>query len=167
MFPIILDTARLKIVVVGDGPATKRRNALFKEAGIKTRWIKKVPAKKDLVSAEVVFVADFDLATSKKIYQLGKEVGALVNVEDKKDLCDFHVPAIVRRGDLLLTVSTGGKSPRLARRIRQQLEKLFPSQWAKRVAEISKKRLEWKNKGAGIEEISEATDELLAKKGWM
>jgi len=56
---------------------------------------------------------------------MARNAGALVNIEDAKPLCDFHVPSLVRRGDLVMTVSTAGRSPGLARRLRRHLEKLF------------------------------------------
>ena len=71
---------------------------------------------------------------------------ALVNVEDVKPWCDFHNPALVRRGDLLLTVSTNGRSPGLAARIRRQLAATFGAEWADRLSTIGRKRDAWKQR---------------------
>jgi siroheme synthase-like protein len=54
----------------------------------------------------------------------------LVNVMDDVPNCDFAAPAIVRRGDLVLAISTGGRSPALARRLREELEARFGPEWA-------------------------------------
>src|ERR1700760_993665 len=62
--------------------------------------------------------------------------GVLVNVEDVLPLCDFHVPAVVRRGDLLLTASTGGQVPGLARALRERLAAQFGPEWTGRVKEV-------------------------------
>ena len=65
---------------------------------------------------------------------LARSERVLVNVEDRPALCDFHSVAEVRRGDLLLTVSTGGASPGLAARIRARLAAEFGPEWADRLA---------------------------------
>jgi siroheme synthase-like protein len=54
----------------------------------------------------------------------------LVNVMDDIPHCDFAAPALVRRGDLAIAISTGGRSPALARRLREQLSEQFDSRWA-------------------------------------
>lgn len=54
----------------------------------------------------------------------------LVNVMDDVPHCDFAAPALVRRGDLSIAISTGGKSPALARRLREQLSEEFDARWA-------------------------------------
>jgi len=55
--------------------------------------------------------------------------GMLVNVVDDPPLGNFYVPAVVRRGPLVIAVSTDGRSPLLARRIREQLEEMFPGEY--------------------------------------
>src|SRR5918996_724471 len=54
----------------------------------------------------------------------------LVNVMDDVPHCDFAAPAVVRRGDLAIAISTGGRSPALARRLREELSEQFDSRWA-------------------------------------
>ncbi len=184
MLPIIIDVKECKIVVVGDGPATARRLAMLEEAGAGNVVHYTCPpleggqpnAKHEVggnrkaysfKEVDIVFIADFDDATSAKLYNAAKQAGALVNVEDKLPYCDFHVPAMVRRSDLLLTVSTGGASPRLARRFRYALENLFPTEWADRLTEIREHRKAWKAEGSGFEEVAKKTDALLDSKEWL
>ncbi len=62
-----------------------------------------------------------------------RALGVLVNVEDVLPLCGFHVPAVVRRGDLLLTASAGGQVPGLARALRESLADQFGPEWTDRV----------------------------------
>ena len=76
----------------------------------------------DLSGAWLVIAATDDTATNEAVWREGQAAGCLVNVVDDPPRCNFYVPATVRRGDLALTVSTGGQSPALARRIRQELE---------------------------------------------
>ena len=73
----------------------------------------------------LLFCATDDAAVNRAAAAEGKRFGALVNVADAPELCDFTLPGQVRRGDLLLTVSTGGKSPAFARRMRQELERQY------------------------------------------
>jgi precorrin-2 dehydrogenase/sirohydrochlorin ferrochelatase len=59
--------------------------------------------------------------------------GVLVNVIDDVPGCDFAAPALVRRGDLVVAIGTGGASPALARKLRQELEQRFGPHWAELV----------------------------------
>ena len=79
----------------------------------------------DLAGVWLVIAATDDSATNEAVWQEAQSIGCLVNVVDDPERCNFHVPAIVRRGDLTLSVSTSGNSPALARRIRRSLEEQF------------------------------------------
>lgn len=167
MFPIVLDPARLSVALIGNGPATARRKQLLDAAGFLPMEIATEPEANQLEDMDIVFIADFDPDTTARIYAMAKDAGALVNAEDNREFCDFHVPAIVRRGDLLVTVSTNAKSPRLARRLRQELEQQFGDEWAERLEYIGKERERWKSEGASFEELAERTDAIIAKEGWL
>jgi precorrin-2 dehydrogenase/sirohydrochlorin ferrochelatase len=81
----------------------------------------------DLAGAFVVVAATTDNpALSEAIWDEACQNGQLLNVVDVPALCTFIVPSILRRGQLTIAVSTEGASPGLAKRIRQDLEKLFP-----------------------------------------
>ena len=90
--------------------------------------------------------------------------GVLVNVEDCPALCDFHSVAEVRRGDLLLTVSTGGASPGLAACIRARLASDFGPEWADRLALLRHQRMTWRRNG---DDVAALTDALLHANGWL
>jgi precorrin-2 dehydrogenase/sirohydrochlorin ferrochelatase len=79
----------------------------------------------DLAGVWLVIAATNDPATNEAVWQEAQSTGCLVNVVDDPERCNFHVPAIVRRGELTLSVSTSGNSPALARRIRRSLEQQF------------------------------------------
>jgi precorrin-2 dehydrogenase / sirohydrochlorin ferrochelatase len=68
--------------------------------------------------------------------------GVLVNVMDDVPNCDFAAPAIVRRGDLVLAISTGGTSPAVARKVREQLERRYGADWAETLSVIAEVRRE-------------------------
>jgi precorrin-2 dehydrogenase/sirohydrochlorin ferrochelatase len=90
----------------------------------------------------------------------------IVNVEDAPSLCDFHVPAQVRRGDLLLTVSTGGRAPGLSHALREDLQRRFGPEWAERLDEFADLRAQWRAQGISAKGVSERTQALLSERGW-
>jgi precorrin-2 dehydrogenase/sirohydrochlorin ferrochelatase len=65
------------------------------------------------------------------------EAGAIVNVVDDPALCDFIVPSLVRRGELLIAISTSAKSPALAKEIRKEIEVLYGSEYGEYVEVLS------------------------------
>jgi precorrin-2 dehydrogenase/sirohydrochlorin ferrochelatase len=83
------------------------------------------------------------------------------------ELCDFHVPAQVRRGDLLVAVSTAGRSPALSRALREHLEGRFGPEWESRLDEIADLRNAWRAEGASPNEVSRRTRALLSEREWL
>ncbi len=169
MFPIILNSTNISVMVIGNGPATERRLKLLEAAGTKNLYIyrNKFPEDKDYDGIQVMMIGDLDHKTSMRLAKIARKKGILVNVEDHKPGCDYYVPAIVRRGDLLLTVSTGGGSPRLARRIRQLLEKLFTKDWEAWLKQIASARQGWRKQKLSFDEVVNRTDEMIEKEGWL
>lgn len=83
----------------------------------------------DLAGAFLVFAATDKPEVQERIAAEAAERNILLNIADDPRRCDFQVPAKVRRGELLLTVSTGGASPALSRLIREQLEEQFDEEY--------------------------------------
>jgi precorrin-2 dehydrogenase/sirohydrochlorin ferrochelatase len=77
---------------------------------------------------------------NKSIYGEAQRRGVLCNVVDVPEYCDFYYPAVVRRGDLQIAISTNGQSPSLAQKLRQQLERQFGPGYAQWVAELGETR---------------------------
>jgi precorrin-2 dehydrogenase/sirohydrochlorin ferrochelatase len=168
MLPIVLNPAALRVGVIGAGEGLERRLQMLAEAGVKPVSVFKDLSGVDAVEPlHVLFVAGLDEVSSQTIADLARDRGVLVNVEDRPALCDFHVPAAVRRGDLLFTVSTGGRSPALARVLREQLDRQFGADWQGRLNELARLRAIWRDEGASPAEISERTRTLLTQKGWL
>ena len=94
----------------------------------------------DLDGAFLSIVATNSRSLNERVYHEAQRRGVLCNVVDVPDLCDFFYPAVVRRGDLQIAVSTSGQSPSLAQKIRQQLEKQFGPGYAAWVAELGETR---------------------------
>ena len=96
------------------------------------------PADLDGTFLAIVATASRDLNGS--IYREAQQRGILCNVVDVPEHCDFYYPAVVRRGDLQIAISTNGRSPSLARKLRQQLERQFGPGYARWVAELGETR---------------------------
>lgn len=169
MLPIILDSAVLRIGLAGRGEGFARRRAVLAGAGVEPSAVfeDRLPKPDELAGLHVLFVAGLDEGPSEALAVSARDARVLVNVEDRPALCDFHVPAQIRRGDLLLTISTGGRSPGLARYLREDLERRFGPEWDARLAEIAELRAQLRAEGALPSEVSEHTRALLEGKGWL
>jgi precorrin-2 dehydrogenase/sirohydrochlorin ferrochelatase len=97
----------------------------------------------------IVICATDDAAVNSQAAMEARRGGALVNVADDPEAGDFTVPARVARGDLLLTVSTGGKSPALAARLRRELEERYGPEYGEYLALLARLRDEVKENLAG------------------
>lgn len=184
MLPIALDVEEQKVVVVARGRAGQQRYALAHGAGctrivlyndLEEHWAceaeallyQRLPEPDEFAGARVVFIAGVPLEIAEPLAQAARAAGALVNVEDVLPLCDFHVPAIVRRGDLLISVSTGGRAPGLAQRLRAHLAEIFGEEWEARVRRLGDARLHWRSEGASKDEVIQRSAEMIAREGWL
>jgi precorrin-2 dehydrogenase/sirohydrochlorin ferrochelatase len=77
---------------------------------------------------------------NESIYREAQRRGVLCNVVDVPEYCDFYYPAVVRRGDLQIAISTNGQSPSLSRKLREQLERQFGPGYAEWVTELGETR---------------------------
>jgi len=76
-----------------------------------------------------VIAATGNPVVNELVYRAAQEQGILCNAVDEPDRCDFYYPSVVRQGDLQIAISTAGKSPALAQRIRKELEAQFDSSY--------------------------------------
>lgn len=184
MFPITLDLSTVPLILVGNGPRTLRRLSLLDEdraahvtvsapaacealvhiAG--ARLIRRWPTPAEIASAKLLLIADgVEASALADLVAAARAAGTLVNVEDRPELSDFHSPAIVRRGDLLMTVSTGGRSPALARRIGRFLAEVFGPEWQARLEDLAARREQWRESGADPLTVSAWTDTWVDRHG--
>jgi precorrin-2 dehydrogenase/sirohydrochlorin ferrochelatase len=94
----------------------------------------------DLDGTLLAIVATASRALNGSIYREAQRRGVLCNVVDDPEYCDFYYPAVVRRGDLQIAISTNGQSPSLAQKLRQQLERQFGPGYARWIAELGETR---------------------------
>lgn len=126
-----------------------------------------LPQPADIAAARLLFVADLDDASSRALALAARVHRVPVNVEDVPALCDFHVPATVRRGKLLLTVSTGGAAPGAAARIRAELEQRFDAGWATHLDHVAEARAGWRGAGLPQAEVARRVSSLIEESGWL
>lgn len=185
MLPVQLDVSRLKIAVVGRGAAAARKLKFCDTSGAGQitvysddpgealkivagdRLVTRLPENQDLAQADVVFVAGLNDALAGRIADACRALKVLVNVEDRKAFCDFHLPALVRRGDLTLTISTSGRAPGLAGSLRRHIEHLFGPEWAGRIDELADARQDWRADGADMAAVKRRTDRYIDEQGWL
>jgi precorrin-2 dehydrogenase/sirohydrochlorin ferrochelatase len=104
----------------------------------------------DLQGAFVAVAATADGTTNRQVAEEAMKRGVLVNVVDTPELCSFIIPSCLRRGAVTIAVSTGGKSPALARKIRTELEPSFGHEYGPLASMVEEVRSELRQKGITI-----------------
>jgi precorrin-2 dehydrogenase/sirohydrochlorin ferrochelatase len=167
MLPLVLNPIHIKAGLAGSGAARDRRAALLADAGVEVRLLPETVPDTLLQGLQLLFVAGLPDSEARNLAGRARALGVLVNVEDVLPLCDFHVPAIVRRGELLLTASTGGQVPGLARALRERLADEYGPEWTVRLKELGAARAKWRSQGLSPQEVSGQVRELIARMGWL
>jgi siroheme synthase-like protein len=141
-YPVFLDIADKPVVVIGGGAVAQQKVEGLIDAGAqvtivspelneylenarregKVMHIKREYEPGDIEGYELVFVATDSRAENKKVWEEGRQRKIWVNAVDDVPNCDFIMPGIIRRGDVTLAISTAGKSPAMARKLREDLD---------------------------------------------
>ena len=184
MIAVAIDPGVMPLAVAGRGSPLLRRLLALRDAGAdplvfcdrpdqETRdrsggaLRARLPTEADLAGLRALWIAGLPADAAAALRARASAQRLLVNVEDVRELCDFHNLAEVRRGDLLLTVSTNGRSPGLAARIRGRLAGQFGPEWATRLAALGERRRAWRAEGRSMPEIVRLTDETVEHAGWL
>ena len=183
MLPLVF-LPETPVLLAGRGPALRKRLGMLDGAGLGhltihaddvddalreragERLREALPGPDDIAAARLVFAAGLDDAESRAIAAAARSRRIPVNVEDVPPLCDFHVPAMVRRGGLTLTVSTAGSAPALSAAIRGWLEEAFGPEWAEHLEEVAAVRARLRQAGAAPAEVVRGVGGHLAASGW-
>jgi precorrin-2 dehydrogenase / sirohydrochlorin ferrochelatase len=185
MIPVSLDPQALSLALAGHGAAAQRRWRLLSEGGASTalcfcdepdprlaaaagdRYRDGLPDESALATLDVLWVVGVPDAAAAALAARARRHKVLVNVEDRREHCFFHNTAELRRGALLMTVSTGGKSPGLAQTIRAHLSREFGPEWEDRLEQISRKRDVWRQEGHDLPVLAAMTRTLVKQNGWL
>jgi len=138
-FPVALEVTGRRCVVFGSGPVARARVAALVEAGADVAVIARPYEDGDLAG---VFLAVADAAETARIFGEAEREGVLLNAVDDPAHCHFAVPAVLQRGDLTITVSTGGRAPGYARRLRDELSRTIGAEYGPLVDLIGDVRAE-------------------------
>lgn len=160
LFPIFLNIKGRSCLVIGGGAVAERkvRNLLECQARIimvspqaarsleelaekgELEWRRRNYSPDDLDGVFLVFIATDNPAVNRQVMEHCQEKGIMFNAADDPPNCDFFVPSVIRRKSLSIAISTGGKSPLMARRLREQLEEQIPAEYGQWVEMMGKLR---------------------------
>jgi precorrin-2 dehydrogenase / sirohydrochlorin ferrochelatase len=150
-YPIAVDIADKPALVVGGGQVALRKVETLLEFGARVTVVSPESVSEiceladagnitlvrrgyqpgDIDGAVLVIAATDDRTVNSRVSEDCRNAGKLVNVVDDPELCSFIVQSVVKRGDLTISIGTGGGSPALSRRIRETIEEIFGPEYAR------------------------------------
>jgi precorrin-2 dehydrogenase/sirohydrochlorin ferrochelatase len=159
-YPIFLNLKSKRAVVVGAGSVAARKVLSLLDAQARvvvvaeqidealetrckntnTEFVEAKYSKDYLVGATIAFAATNDEELNEQIYRDCQQLEILCNVVDNPDLCDFFIPAVVKRDDLQIAICTEGNFPAYAGHLRRKLEEIITPQHGEFVTELEKLR---------------------------
>ena len=148
-YPVHLDINNRKVLVVGGGSVGSRKVKTLLDCGARvtvvspevSRQLRELAASGDIKLAErsyqsedlngvfVVIGATDDETLNQQISSDADRLNTLCNIADRPEVCNFILPSIVQRDDLVITISTSGQSPALAKKLRKSLENQFGEEY--------------------------------------
>ena len=170
-YPVFLDIAGKPAVVIGGGQVALRKVEGLLDAGAhvtvispalhpdlealvaagRVRHIAREYSPGDLEGCLLAFVGTDDRSVNAAVAREGKQRGVWVNAVDDPANCDFIMPGIVRRGDIVLAVSTSGGSPAMARKLREDLEEFLTEEYILMLDLAAQVRQELRDRGVLVE----------------
>jgi siroheme synthase-like protein len=144
-YPVFVNLKGKQVVIVGGGEVAERKVASLRESGARikvvspclTAWLRALGESGKVVLIErpyergdckgafLVISATDDPSVQHAVWNEAEDLGILINTVDDPGFCNVIMPAVVRQGDLAIAISTGGKSPALAARLRERLTAMF------------------------------------------
>jgi len=162
LFPAFLKLQNRQVIIIGGGSLAESKLPALLEAGARVRiisprlnphlhaqvrannldWSPKLYEPGDLAGAFLVIAATSIPEVNAAVFQESEARNILCNAVDDIANCHFYYGSIVQRGDLQIAISTNGKSPALAQRLRKELEEQFGPEWEEWVAQLGRTREE-------------------------
>lgn len=159
-YPVALKLQGRCCLVVGGGDVAARKTARLLECGAQVRlvspylteelegevergkitYIKRMFKEIDLKGVYLAICATDNADLNRKIAGCCEALGILVNVVDNPELSSFYVPSVIQRGPLCISITTGGNSPLLARRLREELEEIIGPEYEELVVLLGQMR---------------------------
>ena len=186
LFPILLKLRAKKCVVAGAGKVAAGKAAGLLASGAqviviapraadwiqsqaragKLIWRRRRFLPEDVEHAFLAIAATSSNAINEAVYQACVERGVLCNVVDVPERCDFFYPAVVRRGPLQIAISTSGRSPALARRLRIELERQFGADYGAWVEQVGEMRQKLRRRNLPAAERRRLLDQIASRESF-
>lgn len=186
LYPIFLKTAKLQILIVGGGNVAEEKltfltksspdskvtmvSPMFRKATKELALAYGVTLITDAYHSKYVMGKHLVLATTNnpevnvKVYDDCRSLDKLVNVADNPPYCDFYMGGIVTKGNVKVAISTNGKSPTTAKRLRQFFEEVIPEDIDQMVQNLNKYKKTIKgNFEQKVEKMNQITQKLVEK----
>ena len=183
LFPAFLKLENRQVIIIGGGSLAESKLPTLLEAGARVRiisprlnpsltaqvrahnldWWPKLYEPGDLAGAFLVIAATSIPEVNAAVFREAEARNILCNAVDDIDHCHFYYGSIVQRGDLQIAISTNGKSPALAQRIRQEIEVTYGEEYATWLERLGKTRDALRAKAAGFERIKSILHRLASK----
>lgn len=181
LFPVFLKTHLLKTLIIGGGDVAHEKLHFLLKSSPDSRVTVIAPKikneikdflsnhyflelkhrefqEKDISGYDIIIAATGDRKVNQEIYQSAKQFGKLINVADTPDLCDFYLGGVVTKGNLKIAISTNGKSPTMAKRLRELFEEIIPDELDESLESLyeirSKMKLNFKEKVQQLNDIT-------------
>ena len=181
-YPIVLKVKDRRVVVIGGGEVAEAKVQTLLESGAdvkvispeatswlrelaeagKIMWIARTYDSSDLENAFFVVAATDDPAVQDRIWRDARQRNVLINSVDDPDRCDFIMPSVLRRDDLIVAVSTSGKSPAFAAWLQRQLAGIVTKEFGRAVSLLGSMRSEFQQRFKNLEERKRAYQRIFA-----
>jgi siroheme synthase-like protein len=183
LFPMFVKLQDRLVVVVGAGPVAEGKIPALLTAGARVRvvaphatpqiaawaregnvhWIAKTFAPSDLDRASLAIAASSAPGVNESVFLASEDCGIFCNAVDDIENCHFYYGAVVQRGDLQIAVSTNGKSPALAQRIRKELEHSYGEEYGAWLEKLGTSREVLRAKVTGLDRLKAVLHRLASR----
>jgi siroheme synthase-like protein len=183
LFPMFLKLHDRLVVVVGAGPIAEGKIPGLLTAGARVRviaphatpqiaawaregklnWIAKTFAPSDLYRASLAIAATAATGVNQSVFLASEDCGIFCNAVDDIENCHFYYGAVVQRGDLQIAISTNGKSPSLAQRIRKELEHSYGVEYGAWLEKLGTVREVLRAKATGLGRVKAVLHRLASR----
>ena len=188
LYPVFLKLTQLNVLIVGGGNVGLEKLSFMLKSSpnanvevVATRFLPELEAliekhpsvkktqakfkKKMLKKRHMVIACTDDLKVNKRVYDLSRKRYLICNIADTPPLCDYYLGGIVTKGNVKIAISTNGKSPTTAKRLREFFEEVIPEDVNKMVENLNEYRKTLKgNFEEKVQRMNEITEALKNKK---
>jgi precorrin-2 dehydrogenase / sirohydrochlorin ferrochelatase len=188
LYPVFLKLHQLNVLIVGGGNVGLEKLSFMLKSSPKAnvevvapRFLPELEAlaekhpsvqltparfkKKMLKKRHLVIACTDDLKVNKRVYDLSRKRYLICNIADTPDLCDYYLGGIVTKGNVKIAISTNGKSPTTAKRLREFFEEVIPEDVNKMVENLNEYRKTLKgNFEEKVQRMNEITEALKNNK---